>query len=593
MLQDKAVEKTLKDLKTELKKLQRLREQTRAFLAAPETDSKYTAVLQKARRDVELKMEAFKVVEKQHKIKAFSAAGLAQAKLDPEARAKFECEEWLSDLVDQANKILETYEGELEGISTKGGSKKKKSDRQVEIESWMEIISNHVVRLEQVLRALDNDQVSVQELEDLGLKDSLEYMLQSHMEPDFMDDDSIYDEIDLTEVAQTGKIADHTAPKPKAKAAAAEESPKKAETAKQMEPAKKEKKKKAKDKDLGKEVFPVADAPASASSARTPSKVPGGLSTLWKAADEGSSSSVGGSVGQAVTAQGDRMHRLRPTGQAAGQPGGLGYLRVATSGGTPQNLSEVELRELQRGGDTLELAHPSSQGSSGPGRHAGELALEAAARALSGSGGGGKGGKGRADRGSGLTALEEAALHAVWAGGLQFLPASELDRFYPHQGGSPKAAQGSAAGSSGFLGKGGFSRLAIGSMPASYPKKRLENLSSPSSFAQPRAELETLMFFFYYAQGTVPQLLAAHQLRKQGWQFHTKFNTWFKRLAAPATATKDSETGKFAYFDFHVHDGPPSWVVRVKEDFTFEYRFLEPETGAAEDGGPLPSASEA
>ena len=593
MLQDKAVEKTLKDLKTELKKLQRLREQTRAFLAAPETDTKYTAVLQKARRDVELKMEAFKVVEKQHKIKAFSTVGLAQAKFDPEARAKFECEEWLSDLVDQANKILETYEGELEGISSKGSSKKKKTDRHLEIESWMEMIGNHVVRLEQVLRALDNDQVSVQELDDLGLKDSLEYMLQSHMECDFMDDDSIYEEIDLTEVAQTGKIADHTAPKPKAKAAAAEEPGKQAETAKKVEPAKKEKKKKAKDKDAGtesSEVFSVADAPASASSARTSPKVPEGLSTLWKAADEGSSSSAGGGAGQAaVTAQGDRMHRLRPAGQAAGQPGGLGYLRVATSGGAPQSLSELE-----RGGDALEPTHSSSQGSSGPGRHAGaEVALEAAARALSGSGGGGVGGKGQADRATGFTAREEAALHAVWAGGLMFLPAAESDRFYPHQGGSPKAAHGNTAGSSGHLGKGGFSRLAIGNTPNSYPKKRLETLSRPSSFVQPRAELDTLMFFFYHAQGTVPQLLAARQLRKQGWQFHTKFNTWFKRLAAPAAATKDSETGKFAYFDFHVHDGPPSWVVRVKEDFTFEYRFLEPEAGAAEEGPPLPSATEA
>merc|ERR1719335_1451622 len=73
MLQDKTVEKTLKDLKTDLK---------------------FTAVLQKARRDVELKMEAFKVVEKQHKIKAFSTAGLAQAKEDPGARAKLACEEW-------------------------------------------------------------------------------------------------------------------------------------------------------------------------------------------------------------------------------------------------------------------------------------------------------------------------------------------------------------------------------------------------------------------------------------------------------------------------------------------------------------------
>ena len=403
MLQDKTVEKTLKDLKTELKKLQRLREQTRAFLAAPETDPKFTAVLQKARRDVELKMEAFKVVEKQHKIKAFSTAGLAQAKEDPGARAKLACEEWLSELVAQANEALETYEGELEGLAAKG--KRKKSERQAELEKFMQMLGNHVVRLEQVLRALDNDQVTVAELDELGLKDSLEYMLQSHMEPDFMDDDSIYEEIDLTEVAQTGKIAEHAPTKEKAKEKDAE-----------AKDPKKEKKKKAKEKEKEREkevhgpgasgtsAKEAGASSASANSAQTTAKVPGALRDLWKDVDGGGASSKA----PPSAAREDRVHRLRPTGEPAGLAGGGGgYLRVAASAGGSRSLPEQDLKG-RRGGGGGAAQEPalSSQlgGGSGP-RQAGEIALEAAHRALAGGGRGGRRGRGQLWRRGGQGAV--------------------------------------------------------------------------------------------------------------------------------------------------------------------------------------------
>ena len=371
----------LTTLKTELKKLQRLREQTRTFLAAPETDPKFTAVLQKARRDVELKMEAFKVVEKQHKIKAFSTAWLAQAKEDPGARAKLECEEWLSELVAQANEALETYEGELEGLAAKG-NKRKKSERQVELEGFMQMLGNHVVRLEQVLRALDNDQVTVGQLDELGLKDSLEYMLQSHMEPDFMDDDSIYEEIDLTEVAQTGKIAEHAPAKVK-------------EKEKEVKDPKKEKKKKAKEKETeagaGDAGGSAAEASSgSAGSAQTTVKVPGALSDLWKDAEGGGVSSA--AKVQASAARDDRVHRLRPTGEPA-RLGGGGYLRVAASASASRNLPDQDLKGW-RGGDGTSAQEPAvfpPGVGSGP-RQAGEIALEAAHRALSGGGGAGGGG---------------------------------------------------------------------------------------------------------------------------------------------------------------------------------------------------------
>ena len=94
--------------------------------------------------------------------------------------------------------------------------------------------------------------------------------------------------------------------------------------------------------------------------------------------------------------------------------------------------------------------------------------------------------------------------------------------------------------------------------------------------APPQLELETLMFGFYYEQATVRQSLAARQLQREGWAFHTKYNSWFRRLSPPATSPS-SETGAYAYFDFHINDlngAPKGWVPRVKEGFTFDYQHL-------------------
>ncbi len=54
-------------------------------------------VLLKARKDIEREMERFKVCEKEMKTKAFSKEGLGQAaKLDPQAVARRDMEEWLN-----------------------------------------------------------------------------------------------------------------------------------------------------------------------------------------------------------------------------------------------------------------------------------------------------------------------------------------------------------------------------------------------------------------------------------------------------------------------------------------------------------------
>lgn len=47
------------------------------------------------------------------------------------------------------------------------------------------------------------------------------------------------------------------------------------------------------------------------------------------------------------------------------------------------------------------------------------------------------------------------------------------------------------------------------------------------SFA--KFDLDTLLFAFYYKQGSYQQYLAAVELKKKNWMFHKKYHTWFRR----------------------------------------------------------------
>ena len=44
-----------------------------------------------------------------------------------------------------------------------------------------------------------------------------------------------------------------------------------------------------------------------------------------------------------------------------------------------------------------------------------------------------------------------------------------------------------------------------------------------------RMDIESLFFAFYYQQGTYQQYLAALELKKRGWEFHVRFQTWIKK----------------------------------------------------------------
>lgn len=53
------------------------------------------------------------------------------------------------------------------------------------------------------------------------------------------------------------------------------------------------------------------------------------------------------------------------------------------------------------------------------------------------------------------------------------------------------------------------------------------------------------------------------------------FQTWFQRHEKPQEIKPEYEQGTYLYFDFE-----QSWCQRKREKFTFEYRYLEEESGA-------------
>lgn len=87
-------EKYETDLKKEIKKLQRFREQLKTWQNT--NDIKDKSTMQDHRKLIELKMEQFKVVERETKTKAFSKQGLgAEQKMDPREKEKEDTINWL------------------------------------------------------------------------------------------------------------------------------------------------------------------------------------------------------------------------------------------------------------------------------------------------------------------------------------------------------------------------------------------------------------------------------------------------------------------------------------------------------------------
>jgi len=192
-------EKYESELKKEIKKLQRLREQIKTWLTS--SDIKDKKSLLDNRKLIELQMERFRIVEKETKTKAYSKEGLGQAnKVDPETKEKERCREWLNESINTLGIQIDQMECEIESINA--GTKKKKLDKdKVErIENLNERIEKHrfhTTQLEHILRLLDNETIEVESVN--KIREDIEYYVENNQDQDIdeMELEGIYEDLDL------------------------------------------------------------------------------------------------------------------------------------------------------------------------------------------------------------------------------------------------------------------------------------------------------------------------------------------------------------------------------------------------------------
>jgi CCR4-NOT transcription complex subunit 3 len=166
--------------------------------------------------------ERFKRCEREHKVTRFSKAGLQRDDTDPAVIAKIQCADWLNDVVTQLETQIEQQEADLEalGPAATGKAKGKSTSANSAAEKAKELsfqIKRHqeyVSKVERVLRLLENDQVTPEEVEHT-LKDSLEYFIEAAYEEGaaFIEDEEIWTHLPLDALEENvGKITVHKVP---------------------------------------------------------------------------------------------------------------------------------------------------------------------------------------------------------------------------------------------------------------------------------------------------------------------------------------------------------------------------------------------
>ncbi|KAJ2492637.1 general negative regulator of transcription subunit 5 [Coemansia sp. RSA 2050] len=190
-------EKYETDLKKEIKKLQRLRDQIKTWIQSNEIKDKQD--LLHHRKLIEKQMEKFKAIEKEMKTKAFSKEGLLQStKLDPKEKEKLDLCNWLVDSVDLLSTQIDVLEASAETIEGALGKKRRdpnKVEKLTQLQERVERHKYHIRCLERIQRLLENESLSTEQVQ--GIQEDVNYYVEENENEEFIEDECIYDELPL------------------------------------------------------------------------------------------------------------------------------------------------------------------------------------------------------------------------------------------------------------------------------------------------------------------------------------------------------------------------------------------------------------
>lgn len=605
-------EKYEADLKKEIKKLQRLRDQIKSWIASGEIKDKST--LLDYRKLIETQMERFKVVERETKTKAYSKEGLGAAqKMDPAQKEREEISSWLIASIAALNLQLDQFESEIESLLA--GKKKRldkdKQDRMDELKLKLERHRHHIRKLETLLRMLDNMSVEVSQIR--RIKDDVEYYIESSQEPDFEENEYIYDdiigldEIELSGVGLPSSATTDSNGTPTSMTSSPTVSPPLHNHS--SDSSNEEKKKKDAEQLQAKIVVKPTAVRASTliNSTSKNSMILGTASLNNKPVSHSTPNNSSPSSGH-------NHHHHPPPSLPTGN-----FAAVAAA--PTQNISSKVLSHSTEnggimpvsgsgsnsGGVTVSHHHHHGPPADQPHQHSHThlhnnvttsssppSSISSAPSPVPPT----PPPPTSADH-TGLSSLKTIAQQVIDRVGIE-IPASEASRGLFDK--KTRECVTSEAHIPPLLGVAPLGPVPLQKehqcqfqmmeaayyhMPHPADSERIRQYlprnpcptppyyhqvplahSDTLEFFQ-RLSTETLFFIFYYMEGSRAQYLAAKALKKQSWRFHTKYMMWFQRHEEPKLINEEFEQGTYIYFDYE------KWGQRKKEGFTFEYKYLE------------------
>ena len=526
-------------------------------------------------------MEKFKVIEKEMKTKAFSKEGLmAASKLDPKEREKVEISQFLSSSVDELDRQIEVAEAEVDSIlatQKKGKKESGKNERIAEIETMIERHKWHQSRLELILRAIENGNVAVEDV--ANIKEDIKYYIESNQDPDFGEDDTLYEGLNLGEEDGPNGLGQEADSQDTEESIVKEESTPVTKT-------------------ISREAPPEDRRSLSISTSPKP--------TITALAN--SLSAMISAPPKPATITPKQMEPLKYA-SAAAAAGSAAAPHATGSSLSAATMASIGIAPLPPPVSSIAIAH---QGINGPSRTSstGSAGLDRSSTPVindginlrRGSGASAASIQAKADQSSGkslLTALQQAdniskgfndmsldqrpdvgkyttddtsMTKKLWTEALPLAlqdigPPLEAARNRMSQPPDAEAIQVYLENAIPYMPKARDGEKSTNyapkqpcETPSYYPQVPLPILETPSTLK--RMELDTLFFIFYYQQGTYAQYLGAKELKEKSWRFHKRYITWFQRHEQPKEITEEYELGCYRYFDFegnHTQFGP-DWL---------------------------------
>ncbi|KAG0652260.1 General negative regulator of transcription subunit 3 [Hyphodiscus hymeniophilus] len=599
-------EKLEDNLKREIKKLQRLRDQIKTWAAS--NDIKDKGPLLDNRKLIETQMEKFKAVEKAMKTKAYSKEGLsAAAKLDPKERAKMEACDFLSDMVEQLQSQIEQIEVEAESLQAtmkKGKTNAAKADRMAEIERITERHKWHQGKLELIKRSLENGAVETEQVTDL--EESIKYYVTDSMGgEDFMEDEEMYDDLNLNEEEDnygmnidndrvssqdTQSIQEDTPDTDarsssipgKSKVASVNEAPaaRRASTQHVKSPL----------PTLATLHTPLSSMNngASMKPAAVPQRAPGETLKYASAAAAAAASDKSNMGIAPLPPPPEALPSANPAASHSPLPSHISnggrrpsvtasptavHSQPANVNQTPVTKSSVPATVYDTPSSAQTKSPALSQSSAVPSASSAsqppnaerpDSAKPSASRRSSGKATASleaaEGSKAPGAQSNGNTngtktdPAEDQSIYHLPSGLQDLLQSFEATQRRvsnaPSQS-SQRMLNSSLASSPDMLDVGAprnYKPQTRFNTPSYYPQELDTVFDDPRLYS--RIDPDTLFYIFYYKQGTYQQYLAAKALKDQSWRFHKQYQTWFQRHEEPKTITEEFEQGTYRFFDY-------------------------------------------